>query len=105
MGYSIKRVDKNQSGIVKRFRDLGCNVCVTASLVHGVPDLVVAMPRWLSRRILVWVEIKDGSKPPSQRKLTPDEQKFHDHWENCVYIINSEDEAEFLVRSLMGDDR
>lgn len=38
-------------------------------------------------------EIKDGSKPPSRRKLTPAEEKFHDLWTGRVDICNSFEEV------------
>lgn len=39
------------------------------------------------------VEIKDGSKPPSARKLTPDEISFHEKWGWQVHVIETEDQA------------
>jgi hypothetical protein len=35
------------------------------------------------------IEIKDGSKPPSKRKLTSDEQEWHDTWRGTVYVANN----------------
>lgn len=98
MGYA-KRTDFNQSRIVERFRSLGCQVFVTSSLGKGFVDLVVKAP--YSHRALL-VEVKDGSKPPSQQKLTPDEIKFHNDWFGCVHIIKSEDEATELVMKELG---
>jgi len=38
--------------------------------------------------------VKDGSKPPSARTLTPAEQKFFDEWRGgMVVIVNSVEEA------------
>jgi len=40
------------------------------------------------------MELKDGSKPPSARKLTEDEQKFFDEWTGgMLAIVNSIEEA------------
>lgn len=41
----------------------------------GLPDLLVG---YQGRTILL--EVKDGSKKPSARRLTPDEQQFFDEW-------------------------
>jgi hypothetical protein len=38
-------------------------------------------------------EIKDELKPPSKRRLTPAEQKFHDAWEGQIDVIKNADEA------------
>lgn len=33
------------------------------------------------------VEVKDGSKPPSARRLTPDEEKFRMNWKGGYKIV------------------
>jgi len=38
------------------------------------------------------IEIKDGSKPPSKRKLSEGEQKFRDNWQGeYALVICNED--------------
>ena len=74
---------------------MGCSVWITSSCGQGAPDLVIAIGK---RNLLI--ELKDGSKPPSQRKLTPAEAKFHDEWKGELYIINNEDEAIELVNRI-----
>jgi hypothetical protein len=61
------RADANQEEIVSALRAAGY---VVWNIRHPV-DLLVSYPGgWLP------LEIKDGSKPPSARKLTPDQQEF-----------------------------
>jgi hypothetical protein len=102
MGYRVRRIDSNQNAVVKKFRALGCIVLILSEIGRGAPDLLVAVPKYdvnINESIgnLLLVEIKDGSKPPSARKLTPDEQKFHDEWVGFVYIVNNEEDVQLLV--------
>ena len=83
-----KRTDSNQTQIVTALRKLGCSVAITSSLGKGFPDIVVG---WKGRNYLF--EIKDGEKSPSQRKLTPDEVKFHEFWYGDIRVVESVDDA------------
>lgn len=67
-------VDRNQAAIVSALRAVGCLVVDLSACGHGVPDLLVWAPR-LRRWLLL--EVKDGSLPPSKRRLTPDEEAWH----------------------------
>jgi len=87
-----KRVDGNQADIVKALRKVGCLVAITSALGDGFPDLVVA---W--KKSIYLMELKDGSLPPSARKLTTAEQNFHERWAGYVHIVNSVDEALQLI--------
>lgn len=69
------KVDANQEQIVSALRVAGVLVLSMAALGKGVPDLLCAF-----RGRLVLLEVKDGNKPPSARKLTPDQQQFHKDW-------------------------
>lgn len=82
------RIDANHGEIVKALRQAGCSVQSLAQLGKGVPDLLVA------RNGKMWLmEVKDGSKPPSQRIRTNDEKEWMLHWNAPVYLVNSVDEA------------
>lgn len=91
----LSRVDANQKEIVAAFRKLGCSVVITSGLRNGVPDICVGCNGWN-----VWIEIKDGNKPPSARKLTEDEQKWHGAWQGWVEVIESVDDAIALVNRI-----
>ena len=91
------RVDENQTLIVQTFRNLGCSVMFTHMIGRGVPDLVIG-----KNNCSVLVEIKDGSKCPSARKLTPDEAEFHANWRGTCVIIESTDEATDLANRMVN---
>jgi len=81
-------VDANQQSIVAALRGAGCSVCLLHAVGMGCPDLLVAY-----HGRLVLMEVKDGSKPPSARKLTKAQEKFHAEWNGPIYIVTSIDEA------------
>lgn len=93
-----KRTDANQKEIVEAMRRMGALVAVTSSLGQGFPDLVVGMGR-----ILKLVELKDGSKPPSARRLTEDEAAFHARWgEHVLTLLSVEEAIDFVNRLRMA---
>ena len=79
---SAKRTDSNQREVVQAFRELGATVRSIHTVGDGVPDLIVGVH---GQTILV--EVKDGAKPASKRRLTPAEQKFHDEWRGGELLI------------------
>lgn len=79
------RRDDNEAEIVAALRKAGAYV---RYLDHPC-DLLVG---YQNRTVLF--EVKDGAKPPSARKLTPLEQKFHDEWTGGeLYVIMSVKDA------------
>ena len=76
------RIDDNQNLIVSKLRQIGCSVAITSAVGKGFPDIVVG---YKGRNFMF--EIKDGSKPPSARKLTKDEQKWHDEWRGKSHVV------------------
>jgi hypothetical protein len=82
------KVDSNQPEIVKSFRRMGYAVAHTHTLGRGFPDLVISKQ---GKNFLI--EVKDGSLPPSARKLTPAEQEFKDGWLGQYDIIESLDDV------------
>ena len=81
------RIDANQPDIVKVFRSLGWSVLIISQLKNCFDILVSKNGRTVA------VEIKDGSKPPSARKLTEGEQEFKDGWQGEYVIIESIDDV------------
>ena len=90
------RVDANQSEVVAALREIGATVEPIHMIGRGVPDLLVG---YCGRNLLL--EVKDGDKPPSARKLTPDEREWHDNWRGEVMVVNSATEAVFKVMELL----
>ena len=86
---NYKRVDDNQKQVVKALRQIpGCTVESLAAVGKGVPDLLVG---YMGRNYLC--EVKDGTKPPSKRRLTPDQIKWHNMWGGTVHVVTCFEDA------------
>jgi hypothetical protein len=66
------RVDDNQGEIDDALEAMGWLVWPTHQLGKGFPDRLIA-----KKGRMFLVEVKDGSKPPSKRRLTQDELVAH----------------------------
>ena len=82
------KVDDNQAEIVAGLRRVGATVQPLHAVGFGCPDILVGF-----RGTNKLMEIKDGSKPPSKRKLTPDQVKWHKIWRGQVAVVNDLAEA------------
>lgn len=83
------KTDANQARIVDALRRAGASVQSLAAVGDGVPDLLVG---YKGETILM--EVKDGSKPLSQRKLTKDQESWHGSWSGGKpVVVNNEEEA------------
>ena len=80
------KVDANHGVIVTALRKCGCQVQSLAAVGKGVPDLLVERAGKL-----FLLEVKDGAKVPSARKLTPDEARFGRTWP--VHVVLSPEDA------------
>jgi hypothetical protein len=89
-----KRVDDNQSKVVKALRDLGATVQHLHAVGKGCPDIVVGFK---GKNLLL--EIKDGDK----KVLTPDQVNWHKLWKGQVNVVTSVDEAKLLLWKLSDD--
>ena len=82
------RIDANQNKIVDAMRKAGAVVRII-SQGDGIPDLLVGYKGYT-----ILMEVKDGDKVPSARKLTEAEQKFFNDWQGgLLMIVNSPEEA------------
>ena len=84
------RVDNNQKEIVEFLRKEGAIV----KHVHTVKNLFDIIVFHNSK--IYCVEVKDGNKPPSSRKLTPGEEQCKEDMESVgvkYWIISSKEEA------------
>ena len=88
------KIDANQPDIVKHLRAIGCSVKSIAAVGDGVADLLVGR-----RLVNVLIEVKDPSQPPSRRRLTPDQVKFHKEWRGQIAVAETPQEAEAIVNA------
>lgn len=91
------RTDGNHGLIADAFKAAGCAVESLHDVGRGVPDLLVSVPG----RTFV-VEIKDPAQPPSKRRLTPDEKRWHEAWKDRVHIVETVEQALTLVAYYRG---
>lgn len=81
------RRDANEPQVIAALRAAGAYVKQIND--EGAFDLLC----WHGGRTFL-LEVKDGSKPPSARTLSPAEQKFHDEWPGVnLHIVTSHQEA------------
>ena len=79
------RIDANQPYIVALLRKVpGVTVAVTSDLGKGFPDIAVGYEGGT-----FLFEIKDPDQPPSKRRLTPAEEKWHESWTGHVLTVTT----------------
>lgn len=89
------KIDGNHAEIRSVLRDIGAMVVDLSAVGAGVPDLMV-----LYRGNIRLLEVKDGTKPPSHRRLTPDQRTWHQMAEARgvkVAVVTNTDEAILAV--------
>jgi hypothetical protein len=86
------KVDANQADIVAALRKIGASVQPLHSVGQGCPDLLVG---WRGMNTIL--EIKDGRKPPSARKLTDDQVIWHEGWRGQVAVVETVEQAILAV--------
>jgi hypothetical protein len=91
MARRANRKDANHAAIAQLLRQVGAHVIDAAAAPALGFDLIVVHRGWI-----YIMEVKDGSKPPSERQLTPNEQEQqaalarHDVG---YHVVLSEDDA------------
>lgn len=86
-----KRRDANEREIIDALEAIGCTVAPS-----DVVDLLVGRA---GQTYLL--EVKDGDKSPSRRKLTPSQKKLQAGWKGHYAVVKSVEEALTAVQPLM----
>lgn len=79
--------DANEREIIEALESLG-GVTVQQLDGAGVPDLLVGCDG-----VNLLLEVKDGDKPPSARKLTRDQVAWHSGWRGQVHTVCNVEQA------------
>lgn len=83
------KVDANHTQVVMALQAAGATVQSLAAVGQGVPDLLVGFQ---GKTLLM--EIKDGKKPPSARRLREKQITWHGAWRGGpVAIVDGVDAA------------
>jgi len=89
------KTDRNQQEIMDAFRKLGATVQDLSACGKGVPDLLVGY-----NGLNYLCEVKDHLKPPSARKLTPDQMAWHGEWLGQVCVVETVEDVEKIIKKL-----
>ena len=81
------KTDDNQKEVVALFRKLGWYVLIVSQLKNCC-DIIVSKGGETYA-----IEIKDGKKPPSARKLSIGEQKFKNEWLGKWRLVETESDV------------
>lgn len=93
------RKDANHDEIAAIFSGYGFDVIDTSGFSGKMLDLLVT----LSNGFFQYIEIKDGRKPKSARKLTTDEEKFISRRpDRCTVIESVEQARAFCAHVIAG---
>jgi RNase P/RNase MRP subunit p30 len=86
------KVDSNQKEIVTALRKYGATVLITSQLKNCF-DILTGF-----NGINYIMEIKDGTLPPSKKRLTEGEDKFCKSWKGGkYYIVESIEQAIAII--------
>ena len=90
-----RRRDSNHSAILQAFRQLGCSTIDLGGVGAGVGDALIGYAG-----ISLMIEIKDGAKSPSRRKLTAAQEKLRLDWTGGARLVTNMDDVEKTVAVL-----
>lgn len=91
------KVDDNQKEVVALFRKLGWYVLIISQLKNCC-DIVVS-----KNNVTIAIEIKDGKKPPSSRKLSEGELKFKSEWKGLYELVICDEDVISVNKRYNGD--
>jgi Holliday junction resolvase len=100
MARRAAKVDANQRDIVSALRFAGASVSSLAMVGDGCPDLLVGFEgvTWL-------MEVKDGSKTPSRRRLGTSQVEFIAAWRGKpIRVVESPSDALLAILDLRRRD-
>lgn len=84
----IRKTDANHKQIINQLRKIpNISVFSTHTIGKGFPDIVIGY-----KGFNYLIEIKDGAKSKSQKKLTEAEEKFFFDWNGQVSIAENIDD-------------
>lgn len=86
-----RRKDANHNEVADYLLGLGWSFLDTSALGRGFPDGVAG--RGGERGFAALVEIKNGAKPPSARKLTKPQQDMRALWRGPYVMATSPEDA------------
>jgi Holliday junction resolvase len=90
------RIDANQDQIVNVLRAYGATVQSLATVGNGCPDLLVG---YQGKTLLM--EIKDGNKMPSKKKLNDLQTNWHANWRGgALALVDNPESALRMIRTL-----
>jgi Holliday junction resolvase len=91
------KVDANQEQVVSALRAAGASVQSLAAIGKGCPDLLVGYQGYT-----MLMEVKDGAKPPSARRLTDDQVTWHGAWRGSAVAVVDGPEAALRMLRVIG---
>lgn len=92
------RKDANHNDVVARMESL--DWCVFDLSNYGAPVDAAVSKRLAWGYAVAVVEIKDGDKAPSKRKLTESAEKLRARWKGPYLVVTSPDDAEQQLAKL-----
>ena len=101
MRHRSKRRDSNHFELMAHAESIGFSVLDTSQLGKGL-DLLVAIRGKHGKGDTIRIEIKDGAKIPSKRKLLESEQDVFDHWQGRCEVWECVSDIDRLRSELLS---
>ena len=99
MSRFARNKDSNHASVVARFRALGCSVGVMESGTAGWPDLLVGRCG-----IDQQVEVKDGAKAPSARRMSDAQLEHQESWRGRrPVLVECPEDVDAVVARMVRD--